>query len=196
MEQPDLHLASSSARRRDILTTLGVRFSYAGVDIDESRAPGEPVADMVLRLAQEKARAAEAGDLPVLGADTIVTLEDRVFGKPESQDDALAMLHALSGRSHQVLTGVACLSGGILTTAVSTTEVRFRDIDPDEALAYWQSGEPEGKAGSYAIQGLGAIFVESLSGSYSGVVGLPVYETAALLKGVGITVLEPGNRND
>lgn len=196
MEQTDLHLASSSARRRDILTTLGVRFSYAGVDIDESRAPGEPVADMVLRLAQQKARAAEAGDLPVLGADTIVTLEDRVFGKPESQDDALAMLHALSGRSHQVLTGVTCLSGGILTTAVSTTEVRFRDIDPDEALAYWQSGEPEGKAGSYAIQGLGAIFVESLSGSYSGVVGLPVYETAALLKGVGITVLEPGNRND
>lgn len=193
MERPDLHLASSSARRREILTVLGVSFSYAGVDIDESRATGEPVADMVLRLARQKAQAADVEDLPVLGADTIVTLDDRVFGKPDSQDDALAMLHALSGRSHQVLTGVACISGGTLTTAVATTEVRFRDIDPDEALAYWQSGEPAGKAGSYAIQGLGGIFVESLSGSYSGVVGLPVYETAALLQGVGIAVLESGN---
>lgn len=193
MSQPDLHLASSSARRREILTTLGVRFSHAGVDIDESRASGESVADMVLRLAREKAQAADAGDLPVLGADTIVTLDDQVFGKPTSQGDALAMLQALSARSHQVLTGVACISGGNLSTAIATTEVRFRDIDPDEALAYWQSGEPQGKAGSYAIQGLGGIFVESLSGSYSGVVGLPVYETAALLQGAGIAVLESRN---
>ena len=103
------------------------------------------------------------------------------------------MLQALSGRSHQVLTGVACISGGTLATAIATTEVRFRDIDPDEALAYWQSGEPEGKAGSYAIQGLGGIFVESLTGSYSAVVGLPVYETAALLHGAGIAVLKLRN---
>lgn len=193
MRKPDLHLASSSARRREILTNLGVSFSYAGVDIDESRSSGEPVADMVLRLALEKAQAANVDALPVLGADTIVTLDDQVFGKPASQDDALTMLQALSGSSHQVLTGVACISGDTVTTAVSTTEVRFRDIDPDEALAYWQSGEPQGKAGSYAIQGLGGIFVESLNGSYSGVVGLPVYETAALLQGVGIAVLEARN---
>jgi len=193
MRKPDLHLASSSARRREILTNLGVSFSYAGVDIDESRSSGEPVADMVLRLALEKAQAANVDALPVLGADTIVTLDDQVFGKPASQDDALTMLQALSGSRHQVLTGVACISGDTVATAVSTTEVRFRDIDPDEALAYWQSGEPRGKAGSYAIQGRGGIFVESLSGSYSGVVGLPVYETAALLQGVGIAVLEARN---
>jgi septum formation protein len=190
MAQPELHLASSSARRCEILTALGLCFSHAGVDIDESRAPGESVADMVLRLAREKAQAADAVNLPILGADTIVTLDDRIFGKPASRDDGLAMLQALSGRSHHVLTGVACVSGGVLATTLSTTQVRFRDINPDEALAYWQSGEPEGKAGSYAIQGLGGVFVESLHGSYSGVVGLPVYETAALLRNAGIAVLD------
>ena len=189
MDHPVLHLASSSPRRREILAGLGVKFSFAGVSIDESRAPRETVADMVLCLASEKARAAAAGALPVLGADTIVTLDDRVFGKPTSRDDALEMLLSLSGRTHRVLTGVACLSEGRISTAVAGTEVRFRDINPDEALAYWQSGEPDGKAGGYAIQGIGGIFVQSLTGSYSGVVGLPVYETAELLGNAGITVL-------
>ena len=196
MDQPALHLASSSTRRRDILTALGVSFSYAGVDIDESRMPGEPVAEMVLRLASEKAQAADAGSLPVLGADTIVTLDDRVFGKPKSADDALEMLQVLSGRTHRVLTGVALSSSGGVSRALVATEVRFRDIDPDEALAYWQSGEPEGKAGSYAIQGLGGIFVTSLTGSYSGVVGLPVYETAELLGSADIAVLPMRTQND
>ena len=99
------------------------------------------------------------------------------------------MLISLSGRTHKVLTGVACISEGRLSTVVATTKVRFRDIDPDEARAYWQCGEPDGKAGSYAIQGIGGIFVESLTGSYSGVVGLPVYETAKLLGSAGIAVL-------
>jgi len=196
MNRPELHLASSSPRRREILSALGVSFTCAGADIDESRAPGEAVADMVLRLATEKAQAADAGDLPVLGADTIVTLDGRIFGKPESEVDALAMLQALSGRTHQVLTGVALLCSGALTTAISSTDVRFRDIDPDEALAYWQSGEPDGKAGSYAIQGVGGVFVEAIEGSYSGVVGLPVYETAKLLGAVGIAVMELQMRND
>jgi septum formation protein len=189
LERPVLHLASASPRRREILSALGVRFSFAGVDIDESRAPGESVSAMVSRLASEKANAAPADGLPVLGADTIVVLDDRVFGKPRSKADALVMLHALSGRSHRVLTAAALVVDGKTETAICDTEVRFREIHPDEAEAYWQSGEPEGKAGSYAIQGLGGIFVESLRGSYSAVVGLPVYETAILLQGAGINVL-------
>ncbi len=190
LDKPVLHLASSSPRRREILAALGVPFSFAGVDIDESRAPGEPVSEMVLRLAGAKAQAAVGKRIPVLGADTIVVLDDRVFGKPDSQFDALDMLKALSGRTHRVLTAVAVINDGTLETATAETKVRFRDIHPDEALAYWQSGEPQGKAGSYAIQGLGGVFVESLHGSYSGVVGLPVYETAELLKNAGIVVLK------
>lgn len=194
LDQPVLHLASSSPRRREILAALRIPISFAGVDIDESRLPGEAVVDMVMRLACEKAQAADAGALPVLGADTIVVLGDRVFGKPGSEQDALEMLHLLSGRAHRVLTAVALISNGRLETALTDTEIRFRDIDPDEALAYWQSGEPEGKAGSYAIQGLGGVFVQSLVGSYSGVVGLPVYETTELLSKAGIPVLHTDAR--
>ena len=144
---------------------------------------------MALRLAEEKARVAGVDDLPVLAADTIVVLGDRVFDKPASREDALWMLESLSGRVHRVITGVALWSRETLATAASDTEVRFRDIRPDEALAYWQSGEPRDKAGAYGIQGLGGIFVESIKGSYSGVVGLPVFETAALLRDAGIEVL-------
>ena len=196
VELPILHLASASPRRREILASLGVQFSFSGVDIDESRAPGESVTDMVLRLAAEKAEAASVGGLPVLGADTVVALDERDFGKPRSKEDALLMLRTLSGRQHRVLTAVAMLYSGNLETVLSETEVKFRDIDPDEAEAYWQSGEPEGKAGSYAIQGLGGIFVESLHGSYSGVVGLPVYETVNLLRKAGIDVLSMRTQHD
>ncbi len=189
MPDHDLHLASSSARRRDILTTLGIRFSFAGVDIDETPGPGEAARELVLRLAGGKAQACKNKSLPILGADTVVVLGERIFGKPTSQDDALAMLAALSGRTHHVLTAVAIRSGNELDTEMSLTEVRFRDIHRNEAQSYWQSGEPQGKAGSYAIQGLGGIFVQSIKGSYSGVVGLPVYETQALLGRAGINVL-------
>lgn len=189
MDLPVLHLASSSPRRREILAALGVPFSYAGADIDESRLPAESVANMVSRLAREKAQASYTGSLPVLGADTIVVLDDCIFGKPTSRDEGLRMLGALSGRVHRVLTAVALVFDGRLEVALSNTKVKFRDIDPDEADAYWQSGEPEGKAGSYAIQGLGGVFVESLTGSYSCVVGLPVFETAKLLRRAGIAVL-------
>ncbi len=189
MSNPDLHLASASPRRRELLTALGLSFTYGGVDVDESSLPCEAVSEMVLRLATVKARtASDSGDytVPVLGADTVVVLEDRVFGKPGSEEEALAMLASLSGRAHEVLTGVAVVSNGELQTAVSLTEVQFREIHPDEALAYWQSGEPAGKAGAYAVQGLGGIFVSAIRGSYSGVVGLPVYETAELLRRAGI----------
>lgn len=192
MSAPQLHLASSSPRRQEILTAMGLRFSHAGVDIDESRHEDEAVDDMVMRLAREKAFAADNGkhgEIPILGADTIVVLGDRVFGKPASKEDALDMLAALSATAHRVLTAVAVVTGDELGTAMSDTEVRFRDISPDEALAYWQSGEPAGKAGAYAIQGLGGIFVESVNGSYSGVVGLPVFETADLLHQAGIEIL-------
>ncbi len=192
MQQPVLHLASSSPRRRDILTAMGLPFTFAGVDIDEAWQNGESATDMVLRLAQGKAAAAagrEQGLLPIIGADTVVAYRDRILGKPTSKENALDMLTLLSGRTHRVLTAVAVQANEILKSAVSVTEVRFRDIPPDEALAYWQSGEPEGKAGAYAIQGKGGVFVESLSGSHSGVVGLPVFETAMLLRWAGIDVL-------
>lgn len=189
MSKPALHLASASPRRRELLSTLCIDFSYAGVDVDESALAEESPSDMVLRLAETKARMAfETGDyrVPVLGADTAVVLDDRIFGKPVSKEDALDMLACLSARKHVVLTGVVLLANGSLDTALSCTEVEFREIRPDEAEAYWQSGEPAGKAGAYAVQGLGGIFVSGLHGSYSGVVGLPIFETAELLRRAGI----------
>ena len=192
MSEPRLYLASSSPRRRDILDSLGIRYLHGGVDLDESARAGEGVEDMVLRLATEKAAAvkpAESGELPVLGADTIVVQDDRRFGKPATESEALEMLAALSGRSHRVLTAIALRAGATTQTALSETEVRFRDVSQDEARRYWQSGEPRDKAGGYAIQGLGGAFVESIAGSYSGVVGLPVFETAKLLEDAGIRLL-------
>lgn len=180
----NIHLASASPRRHEILTALGLSFTAAGVDIDETRYADEPVADMVVRLAVAKTAAARADLEPtvaVIGADTAVAVDDRVLGKPGSQDEAVEMLACLSGRAHRVLTGVALDYAGEVSTATSVTEVRFRTISPDEASAYWQSGEPQDKAGAYAVQGIGGVFVESISGSYSGIVGLPVFETASLL---------------
>jgi len=197
MDRPQLHLASSSPRRKEILSTLGISFSFAGVDIDESRRHGEACEDMVTRLARDKVHAVDKGrlpGLPVLGADTIVVLDGRVFGKPDGQEDALSMLAALSGKAHRVLTAVVLEYRDRRRIAMSDTAVRFRDIHPDEALAYWQSGEPIDKAGAYAIQGLGGVFVEWVRGSYTGVVGLPVFETAALLRRAGIDVLLKSNR--
>jgi septum formation protein len=197
MTKPDIHLASSSPRRREILDVMGVTFTHAGVDIDESRKDGEAVTDMALRLAREKALAVDdalASGLPILAADTIVVPGDRVFGKPASESDALAMLEALSGRTHRVITAIALRTPDRLLASLSDTEVRFRDISPEEALAYWQSGEPADKAGAYAIQGIGGIFVESVNGSYSGVVGLPVFETSRLLEEAGIRLLTQANK--
>lgn len=192
MDQPVLHLASSSPRRRDILNSIDIAHSFAGVDIDETALPDENAGDLALRLAREKACAVDPHEypgLPILAADTVVVVDEQIFGKPTSEEHALAMLAALSGRVHWVLTAVALRRAGDCETRLSETEVRFRDINPDEARAYWQSGEPVGKAGAYAIQGYGGVFVEKVIGSYSGVVGLPVFETAELLKSAGIHVL-------
>ena len=187
MPVPKLHLASSSPRRSRILEQMGVEFTAAGVDIDERQHPDETADIMVVRLAVEKACAVapEPGTV-VLGADTAVVLDGEVFGKPADRADALRMLAMLSGRRHQVMTGVAVLAASTAESVLSVTEVTFRKIAPDEALDYWQSGEPRGKAGAYAIQGLGGTFVESIAGSYTGVVGLPVFETAELLRSAGI----------
>jgi septum formation protein len=190
MSEPSLHLASSSPRRTEILAALGLSFSVAGVAVDERRLDGEAASAMVLRLARAKAESVAAdGSRLVLAADTVVVLGEDIFGKPGDCDEALQMLERLSGRTHRVLTGVALCSAQGVRTALSETEVRFREISPDEALAYWQSGEPCDKAGAYAIQGRGGAFVEAISGSYSGVVGLPVFETVALLNEAGMRVL-------
>jgi septum formation protein len=189
MSESKLHLASSSPRRRRILERMGLEFTAAGVDVDERQLPEESAASMVVRLAVDKACAVTVQPgVAVLGADTAVVLDGEVFGKPADQADALRMLARLSGRRHQVMTGVAVRSAGATNSVLSVTEVTFREIDPDEARDYWQSGEPAGKAGAYAIQGRGGAFVESIAGSYTGVVGLPVAETAELLRWAGIEV--------
>lgn len=189
MTEPTLHLASSSPRRREILASLGLSFSWAATDTDESRQAGETAESLVVRLALAKANA--AGPMPgtvVIGADTEVVVDADVLGKPNDADDAVRMLLRLSGRTHKVLSGVAVRTGERVLTALSSTTIRFRVIPPSEAKAYSATGECEGKAGAYAIQGLGGLFVESLTGSYSGVVGLPVFETSELLKAAGVDI--------
>jgi septum formation protein len=193
-EAPILHLASASPRRREILAAIGVRHTWGGVDVDETPFAHEPADALALRLALAKARACRAirsSEPVILGADTVVALDARVFGKAASEDEALSMLSQLSGRVHRVITGVALNIMGREMTTLSQSDVRLRRIDADEARRYWRSGEPAGKAGAYAIQGVGGIFVEAVSGSYSGVVGLPVFETAALLSRAGIDLLRP-----
>ena len=190
MTPPTLHLASTSPRRREILEALNLDFTVIHVNVDETPLGSETPAEMVLRLAVAKAEAAEIGPTDVaLGADTAVVVGGRALGKPIDEADCLAMLAALSGRGHQVVTGVALRGGAGTRTALSQTDVYFREIGRDEALAYWQSGEPCDKAGAYAIQGLGGSFIERIEGSYSGVVGLPVFETVALLKDAGLEVV-------
>lgn len=181
-----LYLASGSPRRRELLTQIAVPFLTQIAPIDENALPGESPIAYVERLARAKAQAglaalAETADVVVLGADTAVVLDGRILGKPAGRDDALATLNALSGRTHQVLTAVALVSRERLESRVVTSQVTFRPLSQAEIEAYWASGEPQDKAGCYGIQGLAAVFVSQLHGSYSAVVGLPLCETAALL---------------
>jgi len=186
-----LHLASRSPRRRELLARLGVPFSVLDVDIPEVRAPGEAPRDYVARVAAGKAAAglARLGDVAgavVIGADTEVVLGDEVFGKPADEAGAAAMLARLSGRVHHVLSAVAVRSAGRCLQALSVSEVEFAPLSQARIDAYVAGGEPMGKAGGYAIQGGAEAFVPRLSGSYSGVVGLPLFETARLLRDFGI----------
>lgn len=181
-----VHLASGSPRRRELLQQIGVPFVVLPVSVDETVRPGESAADLVCRLAMAKARAGIAlrsnEDGLVLGADTAVALGDELFGKPADEPDGIRMLTRLGGRTHEVWTAVAIARGGRERVELCRSEVTFRAISLADARAYWQTGEPADKAGAYAIQGRGAIFVANLTGSYSGVMGLPLFETARLLE--------------
>ena len=186
---PDLYLASQSPRRRELLRQIGVRHDVINASIAEQPAAGESAVAYVQRLAREKAAAGFAQLLqknlplaPVLGADTLGLLDGEILEKPRDQAHAERMLRQLSGRTHQVITAVALHSSTGQALRLSTTDVTFRDLSDAEITAYWNTGEPEDKAGSYGIQGLGAVFVKEIHGSYSCVVGLPIEATCELLR--------------
>jgi septum formation protein len=185
---PVLCLASASPRRRELLAQIGVPHVLAVPEVDEAVLPGEAAAQYVVRMACSKARSIHtcSAALPVLAADTIVVIDGRICGKPASAQQGIAMLLELSGRSHRVLTAVALAAAGAVTHRLSTSEVRLRHLSRAECIAYWNTGEPHDKAGGYAVQGRGAVFIEHLSGSYSGVMGLPLFETAQLLESAGL----------
>jgi septum formation protein len=193
-----LYLASQSPRRRELLARLGLAFGVLDLDIPEQRQPGEPPEDYVRRVAREKAGAGllkvvAVADARVLGADTEVVLNDdddadvdQVLGKPRDADDAAAMLRRLSGRTHRVISVVWLVSAARESQAVSISEVTFATLDEATVAAYLATGEWQGKAGAYAIQGAAQAFITHLSGSHSGVMGLPLHETAQLLRGDGL----------
>ncbi|HSB96125.1 MAG TPA: Maf family protein [Spongiibacteraceae bacterium] len=186
---PVLYLASQSPRRRELLLQIGIAHRVIAIDVDETPHPHEAAALYVERLARAKAAAGWAAcqtngesPLPVLGADTVVVLAGEILGKPRDADDGRAMLRRLSGNCHDVLTGVSLCGARGQIACVSATRVWFRPLSAAEIEWYWASGEPCDKAGAYGIQGLAARFVERMEGSYSGVVGLPLFETDALLR--------------
>lgn len=193
MKKDFVYLASASPRRSELLRQIGAPFEVRPAEIVEAPAEGERPDAYVRRLAAEKAdavwaRVPAAERRPVLAADTAVVLDERVLGKPADEAEAEAMLAALSGRTHRVLTAVALRCGDSAETLLSCSEVTFRATTAEERAAYCRSGEPLDKAGGYGIQGRAAMFVEHLAGSYSGVVGLPLFETAALLARCGMAL--------
>ena len=196
MKIPQIILASASPRRRELLDQISVSYEVLPVDIDETADPGEAAEDFVKRLALEKAQAGykkQRNSLPVLGSDTIVILNEQILGKPKNKKDGLSMLAGLSGHEHQVLTAVAMVDAEQSQCLLNTSHVFFRPLSEREIEAYWNTGEPVDKAGSYGIQGIAAQFIERLNGSYSGVMGLPLFETAQLLSFFGVNTLESYN---
>ncbi len=193
MSTPLIHLASASPRRSALLQQIGVVHRVRPVHIDEAVRGGEAPADYVRRLSAEKARALHetlgSGEM-TLGADTCVALGPEIFGKPADEADCIDILMQLSGRSHQVHTAVTLCHDARTQTALSTSEVQFRALTRAECTAYWRSGEPRDKAGGYAVQGRGALFVQQIRGSYTGIVGLPLFETAQLLASAGVATVE------
>ena len=197
MKTPPLILASASPRRRELLAQLGLRFDVEVADIDETPRTGEVAEVYVVRMALEKARAVQQRrvDLPastaVLGSDTSVVVDGDILGKPRDRADGLAMLARLSGRTHHVYTAVAMVMGALPSQEASrlcVSSVTFGTLSEVERLAYWATGEPLGKAGGYAIQGRAGAFISRLEGSFSGVMGLPLFETTELLRLFGIEV--------
>ena len=194
MPNPLIYLASASPRRSALLTQIGIRHRIQPVNVDESIQAGEPPDAYVTRLARAKARALwdqldESHSALVLGSDTTVAVDGEILGKPADRADGLAMLGRLSGRTHQVYTAVALQYAGGQEFRLSVSQVTFREIEPTEREAYWETGEPQDKAGGYAVQGLAAVFIRSIAGSYSGIVGLPLFETSELLGSTGVSLL-------
>lgn len=192
-----VYLASQSPRRRELLDQIGIAHRVLSVDIDERRRGDEAADIYVQRLAREKAAAGwqhlidhRLEQAPVIGADTAVVVDGDILGKPIDAADAMSILQRLSGRAHEVMTGVAVHSANGVQAAMSCTRVWFRALDRAEIESYWLSGEPRDKAGAYGIQGLAAKFIERIEGSYSGVVGLPLFETAQLLRRIVKTSAE------
>lgn len=191
---PRLVLASASPRRAELLARLGVAPVIRPADVDETPRPGEDPATLVTRLAGAKAATAArgSGDEVVLAADTVVVVDGVALGKPRDRDDAAAMLRQLSGRTHRVVTGVAVLRGEVAAATRVTTEVTFRALTPAEVAWYLATGEPDDKAGGYGLQGAGAVLVDRIVGSDTNVIGLPLAETVALLREVGLDLLRDG----
>lgn len=186
-----LYLASASPRRRALLRQLGVSYRVLQVAVDETPLPGETPYEHVARLALIKAQTGwrtlgRRRPSPVLGADTVVAVDATILGKPRDRQEGLAMLERLSGREHRVFSAVALATAGQDAVKVQESQVRFRTLTPTERAAYWDTGEPLDKAGGYGIQGRAAAFIADLRGSYSGVMGLPLFETAELLREFGI----------
>ena len=179
-----LQLASQSPRRAELLAQIGVPFKVVNINVEELRLPEETPEAYVSRLAKEKAETGfgASPQTPTLGSDTIVVWNGNVLEKPRDEAHAVEMLMSLSGSEHHVYTAVAIADSEQTVTRLSRTKVCFREISRDEARAYWHTGEPADKAGGYGIQGLGAAFVKSIEGSYSGVVGLPIESVVPLLK--------------
>jgi len=189
----DIYLASASPRRRELLAQIGIRYRLLRSDIPEIPAAGETAQDFVIRMALEKAQAGKGyigadKPKPVLGADTAVVVDNKILGKPQNKEHGLAMLESLSGRTHEVMSAVA-LVGEKTDIRLNISKVSFRQTSAYEREGYWQTGEPNDKAGAYGIQGIAAIFISGLEGSYSAVMGLPLYETAELLEQAGIKPL-------
>jgi len=192
-----IYLASLSPRRRELLEQVRVPYRQIRVEIDETPFSDESPQDYVCRLALGKARAGRLMvelPYPILGADTIVVCQGQIFGKPVDREDAKQMLKTLSKNSHQVMSAVALVTPTQEAVNLNVSTVYFRHLTEAEIAAYIATGEPLDKAGSYAIQGVASIFIERLEGSYSGVMGLPLFETAKLLAGVGIQILRDSTR--
>ena len=189
----DIILASASPRRAELLDQIGIKYQVQAVDIDESSKQNESATDLVTRLAKEKSQAITGQNLPVLGSDTLGVIDDELLVKPVDLTHAIKMLSKMSGRWHQILSAVAITHNNNTKVLISNNRVLFRRISEAEICAYWHTGEPQDKAGAYAIQGLGASFIQKIEGSYSGIMGLPLFETTNLLEQVGVSVLAKYN---
>lgn len=197
----DLILASASPRRAELLSQIGIKYKVQAVDIDESSLPNETPEVLVQRLALEKSCAVNASknsvknsllnkQIPILGSDTLGIINGELLVKPENFEHAYSMLSTMSGCWHEILTAVAITHQGETQLKLNLNRVLFRKISDKEIQAYWKTGEPQDKAGAYAIQGLAASFVERIEGSYSGIMGLPLFETSQLLRQFGISVIK------